>query len=80
VPRSRLAAGDEAVGYDPIGHGEAAAAHLAFLGAYGWPTNPVTEQTAEPDAECRLNPAETAPPRFLTRTCQGFLAHQSGIS
>ena len=22
----------------------------------------------------------TAPPRFLTRTCQGFLAHQSGMS
>lgn len=46
-----LAAGDEAVSDDPTGQGEAAAAHLAFLGAYGWPTNPVIDQTAEPDAE-----------------------------
>lgn len=40
-----LAAGDEAVGYDPDGSGVVAASHLAFLAGYGWPAS-----TREPDS------------------------------
>lgn len=57
-----LAAGDDALGYDPTGTGDIAATHLAFLADYGWPTpEPAIPVTPEPAPRALASPGQPGP-------------------